>query len=91
MRARFRVYDSGENGDRYTVVDSKAVSGVRLYFGMNGQPYHPQGIGQHGEFTALTWRALAAVRFRNLGRRILVADLPPEARRAAEAFIRGCA
>lgn len=86
---RFRVYDSGEAGDRYTVVDGKPVSGVHLYFGMNSQPYH--GIGQHGEFNALTWRAMAAVRFRNLGRRILVADLPPEARRAAEAFIRGCA
>lgn len=89
---RFRVYDMGEPGDRYTIVDRIPVQiggqDIRFYFGMNARPFHPQGIGQHGEFDETAWYALRDYRFRNLGKRIKLEDLPPEALRAAKQFIR---
>lgn len=92
MIERFRVYDLGGPGDRYTVVDRIPVrihdQDIRFYFGMNAHPFHPQGIGQHGEFNEQNWRECSRVRFRNLGKRIKLEDLPPEALRAAKQFIR---
>jgi hypothetical protein len=55
---------------------------------MSAHPYHPQGFGQHGGFSPADWASVSAARFRNLGKRIKLADLPPDARKAAEAFIR---
>ncbi len=92
MIERFRIYDLDEPGDRYTIVDRVPVhirgQAVRFYFGMDARPFHPQGIGQHGEFIEQDWRACSGVRFRNLGKRIKLEELPPEALRAARQFIR---
>lgn len=39
-------YDNGgETADRYTVIYKKEGD----YVGMSSEPFHPQGIGQHGE------------------------------------------
>ena len=44
-----RCYDNGgESADRYTVVFTSR-RGKGLYLGMNHEPFHPQGIGMHGE------------------------------------------
>lgn len=92
MIERFRVYDTGEPGDRYTIVDRLPVKirgqNIRLYLGMSARPFHPQGIGQHGELDETAWCALRDFRFRSLGKRIKLEDLPPEALRAAKQFIR---
>jgi hypothetical protein len=57
---------------------------------MNAEPYHPQGIGMHGELTSASWRAHQRTRFRGLGKRIALDGLPPEAFKAAVAFIANC-
>ena len=57
-----RVYDSPKFGDRYTAVLTQPIQdrqGKPLlnhrgqkcysYIGMSSDPFHPQGIGQHGE------------------------------------------
>lgn len=89
--SRFRVYDVGGPGDRYTIVDRAPVrirsQNIRFYLGMDAHPFHPQGIGQHGEFNETNWRECSRVRFRNLGKRIKLEELPPEALRAARQFI----
>lgn len=66
-----RCYDNGgETADRYTVVymDRKRGPGLFYSVGMNGSPFHPQGIGQH----------CAVMPGRHLGRRIKFADLPAD-------------
>lgn len=50
---RFRVYDNGESVDRYTIVfcsDALAeqCGGEYPYIAASGEPFHPQGFGQHG-------------------------------------------
>lgn len=89
---RFRVYDAGEPGDRYTVVDSLPIQiqgqNIRFYLGMDAHPFHPQGIGHHGEFDEEAWNSLRNARFRNLGKRIRLGDLPSEALKAAKQFVR---
>lgn len=49
-------FDYGEDGtfDRYTVIEfdhpvSKRHPYTWAYIGMSGNPFHPQGFGQHGE------------------------------------------
>ncbi len=49
-----RCYDLPEYGDRYTVIYTKKTiakdaPGVFLFVGMSASPFHPQGIGMHGE------------------------------------------
>lgn len=92
---RFRIYDMGDvPGDRYTIVDAKPTMSMTdgrqyySYFGMNAHPFHPQGIGMYGDFSSSEWRSHVISRFRGLGKRIKMTDLPPEARKAAEQFIR---
>lgn len=79
------IYDNnGKTADRYTVVfepytlpkDGRVYSGcdVYPYLGMSGAPFHPQGVGMHGE---------------SVGRRIVLRDkvirfedLPADCQRA---------
>jgi hypothetical protein len=68
-----RVYDSEGEVDRYTVVfmDTPACREnpkLLCCLGMNGSPFHPQGIGQHS----------GAMIGRHLGKRIRFADLPED-------------
>jgi hypothetical protein len=50
---RFRIYDNGVSADRYTIVfcsDELAdlCGGEYPYLAASGEPFHPQGFGQHG-------------------------------------------
>lgn len=90
-----RVYDNeGESADRYTVIYTHAHSfglkGWVPYLGMSAAPYHPQGIGLHGEMRQgdmVEGRKRgdfppAIGRKGNLGRRIRFQDLPDDCKRA---------
>ena len=47
-----RCYDNGGSGDRYTVVytgNYRGRGGMCRYVGMSALPFHPQGVGMHGE------------------------------------------
>jgi len=76
-----RCWDSGPKGsaDRYTVIYTGRLEGTRQWcngakawtvygVGMSANPFHPQGVGMHGEF----------VPGKHLGRRIKFQDLPPD-------------
>ena len=70
-----RCYDNeGKTADRYTVVFTR---GKYTYLGMNAHPFHPQGIGQHGE-----WRkgenAIDRPTYGHLGKKISFDQLPEE-------------
>jgi len=81
-----RVYDLGPNDalDRYTVVfTKKAITNTRkgrwfLYVAMSGQPYHPQGIWQHGESIG---QPIDRPKYGHLGKRIDFFDLPQDCRK----------
>lgn len=104
MNRRFGIYDTGgkKTADRYTVIDRvpHEPSGVirsipsahtyYSYFGMSAYPFHPQGIGMHGEMPARSYRDHQRTRFRSLGKPIKLDALPEQARKAAEQFIRAC-
>ena len=51
------VYDNGgKTIDRYTVVYAPWESDGKLvfpYVGMSGAPFHPQGVGQHGDLVGV--------------------------------------
>lgn len=92
-RDRFKIFDSGGTGDRYTIVDTTPdpTHGSRTYFSCNAAPYHPQGIGMHGEFSAAVWRsfrdARGRVNLRHLGRRVALETLPEDVQRAMQRFM----
>jgi hypothetical protein len=82
MRPRYvRIYDNGgATADRYTVVytrKSDKYDGVRWYqhVGMSAQPYHPQGVCQHG-FSSDS--QIDYPRYSHLGRKITWDDLPTD-------------
>jgi len=78
-----RCYDSGPNKgmDRYTVAfTKKAITepGQRKYFmylAMSAQPFHPQGIGLHGESKE---QPIDRPTYGHLGKRIEFFDLPQD-------------
>ncbi len=70
---RLRVYDHPSSIDRYTVVFDDGEARV-TYIGMNASPFHPQGIGQHGEIER---RNVGS----HLGKRINISDLPQDCKR----------
>lgn len=73
-----RCYDnSGQTADRYTVVymnQRENSPGTFAAVGMNGSPFHPQGIGQH----------CAAMPGAHLGKRIAFKSLPEDCRKLVE-------
>lgn len=71
-----RCYDSGpdSSADRYTVVYTKAGDGYCHYVGMSGLPFHPQGVGMHGEARDMIDRPT----YGHLGRKIKFDDLPED-------------
>lgn len=87
-----RVYDNGV-GDRYTVCFTKKpilrhpqLGTSFMFLGMNENPSHPQGIGQHGEAPQpidLNKRGFAPAMGRrcHLGKRIPFTELPDECQR----------
>ena len=77
-----RCYDQPDTGDRFTVVftgnfkttiDGKGKS--YPYLAMSSMPFHPQGIGQHGEGkNGVIDRPKSA----HLGKKINFTDLPTD-------------
>jgi hypothetical protein len=70
-----RCYDNGgKTFDRYTVVFTR---GKRVYLGMSAHPSHPQGFGQHGEWSkgesSIDWPT-----YGHLGKKIAFEQLPEE-------------
>lgn len=85
-----RAYDNGgETADRYTVVYTGRIPGKLcgwyFYVAMSENPYHPQGVGIHGEhfgrFDLNKWGFSPAIGRKNhLGKRIKFEDLPERCR-----------
>ena len=84
-----RCYDSGGSGDRYTVVFTgrwrkRGDNSSRCqYIGMSAAPFHPQGIGQHGESDQMVdvnkWGFAPMIGRKNhLGTRIAFSALPAD-------------
>ena len=93
-----RAYDAGIDGsaDRFTVVftgkyrtlgtkrgTNQRVLGNFQYVGMSALPFHPQGVGMHGEhpqqIDVNEWGFAPAMGRKNhLGKRIPFAELPPD-------------
>ena len=78
-RKTCRIYDAGDQfADRYTI----AFKGYRLkdwgmiypYLSASENPYHPQGVGQHGE-------APHPMTGRHLGKRVSFDSLPEPVQR----------
>jgi len=80
-----RCYDNGgadaKNGsfDRYTVVFTgrytHKTNGAFWYVGMSGNPFHPQGFGQHGE---TNHQPCDRPSYGHLGKKIKFEDLPKD-------------
>ena len=74
------IYDAGENGgaDRYTVYFkgrgtlNRGAARLRLFIGMSGAPFHPQGVCQHGY----------GMPGKHNGKRITFDQLPADCQRA---------
>lgn len=66
------VFDDAESADRFTVIYLDQPDGpskmLFKFVGMSSEPYHPQGIGQHGVCSVNG----------NLGKLIKFKDLPPD-------------
>ena len=75
-KATMKFYDNGgKTADRYTAVflyDRDSRNGTYTYVGMSGTPFHPLGIGYHGEGARLG---------KHLGKRISFAALPLDCQR----------
>jgi hypothetical protein len=74
-----RCYDNGgKTADRYTVVFTgryRHKTGQSFwYVGMSGNPFHPLGIGHHGEHN----RQIDRPTYAHLGKKIKWSDLTPE-------------
>lgn len=86
-----RCYDNeNESLDRYTVVFTgrytHKTEKQHIYLSMDDSPFHPQGIGQHGEspyqIDALDGKWPPAIGRKNhLGKRIKFEDLPADCRK----------
>jgi hypothetical protein len=78
--ANIRIYDNGgKSFDRYTAIDiDRPERQVNMFsaIGFSADPFHPQGFGQH----------TSAMPGRHLGKRVKLADLPPDARKFVEQF-----
>jgi len=78
-----RVYDNmGETQDRYTVCfggNYTSLTGRRFwYLGMSSAPFHPLGIGQHGESRF----PIDKPGYKHLGRKIAFENLPKDCKTA---------
>lgn len=79
-----RIYDNGgKTADRYTVVFTgnykkhRNYTSTYLYLSSSEDPFHPQGVGQHGDSTRMIDRPSSA----HLGKRISFTQLTDKAQR----------
>jgi hypothetical protein len=77
-----RCYDNGgRSADRYTVVYTgryrHKTGGVFWYVGANAYPFHPQGIGMHGESPTQIDRPT----YGHLGKKVAFTALPADVRK----------
>lgn len=75
-----RCYDNGgETADRYTVVYTgnytHKTNRSFWYVGMSGSPFHPLGIGIHGDSE---FRPIDRPTYSHLGKKIKFQDLPED-------------
>ena len=81
-------YKDGDEGDCYTVVFTRSIgSGYQRSFqfvGMSASPFHPQGVGQHGEHGT----RIDKPSYRHLGKRIGFRDLPEDCKRLVKSDYR---
>lgn len=78
-----RCYDNGGiTADRYTIVYTgryrKSRNDDFIYFGSSTDPYHPQGIGQHGFCKSLIDRPA----YKHLGKPVTFESLPNQVKKA---------
>lgn len=78
-----RCYDSGpdEGADRYTVVYTGRYQHDGcgyFYVGMSGSPFHPQGVGYHGEHP---YGSIDRPTYGHLGKKIKYDDLPDDCKK----------
>lgn len=68
-----RLYDNGgESADRYTCCFKALRLGFFPYLNMSGAPFHPQGVGMHGEHN----QPIDYPRYSHLGKKVKWEDLP---------------
>ena len=87
--------DGGVTADRYTLFSAKPTvypgallrDAVHQYIGFNGNPYHPQGFGMHGEISVAQYNGHKRERFRSLGKPVKLDTLPPQAQKFARQFM----
>lgn len=78
------IMDNPNYGDRYTVIFAEPIAGDRYanmilsYVGMSENPFHPQGIGMHGEMSA---HEVACYRYRNKHRYAKWSTLPEQVKK----------
>lgn len=79
-----RCYDSGPDStaDRYTVVYTGNYKGKSKrwhdYVGISGAPFHPQGIGMHGQ---TEFQPVDRPTYSHLGKKIKFSDLPEDCKK----------
>lgn len=81
-----RCYDNqGESADRYTVVFTGRIPGYTRgwvpYLGMSASPFHPQGVGMHGEYDKYSNPGQTNIdtpKYSHLGKKITFKDLPAD-------------
>lgn len=88
------VLDGSTSADPYTVVftQPQMIETIRFWVGiaMGPNPFHPQGFGQHVEWTKRLYTKPPRIGGRNyLGRRIKFADLPPDCQRMVIQDLKG--
>ena len=76
-----RCYDNGKSGDRYTCVFTgrytHKTGGEHWYLGMSADPFHPQGIGQHGSSPT----QIDKPKYSHLGKKVSFDTLPLNVRK----------
>lgn len=76
-----RLYDNqGETIDRYTCVFTGRYEGSKdqkIYLGMSSDPFHPMGVGMHGESETPIDRE----GYSHLGKKVKFEDIPEQVKK----------
>lgn len=86
------IYDSKNSGERYTIFYRVPLAGtdyastVLEYVGCSGAPFHPQGVGMHGEMGA--WE-VASYRYRCKHQAATWSSLPDDVKKLVRQDLKG--